>query len=127
MQFAVVRSGTGKTFWLEGLGQLAVEAGLEVLAFSLEDLGILVRRHRADDSVTKAVTAILRAKLIVVADIGLLPVSPDAPEGFYRLVMPCTRSGRWRSVRKFIQRLLTSSCLKPWRPLPLIGSCITLT
>ena len=79
-------SGTGKTFWLAGLGQLAVEAGLKVAWFSLEDLGVLVRRHRADDSVTKAVTAILRAKLIVVDDIGLLPVSPDAAEGFYRLV-----------------------------------------
>ena len=79
-------SGTGKTFWLEGLGQLAVEAGLKVAWFSLEELGVLVRRHRADDSVSKAVKAILRAKLIVVDDIGLLPVSPDAAEGFYRLV-----------------------------------------
>ena len=79
-------SGTGKTFWLEALGQLAVEAGLKVAWFSLEDLGVLVRRHRADDSVTKAVTAILRARLIVVDDIGLLPVSPDAAEGFFRLV-----------------------------------------
>ena len=54
--------------------------------FSLEGLGVLVRRHRADDSVTKAVRAILRADLVVVDDIGLLPVSPDAAEGFYRLV-----------------------------------------
>jgi DNA replication protein DnaC len=79
-------SGTGKTFFLEALGQIAVEAGLKVAWFSLEELGVLVRRHRADDSVTKAVGAILRAKLIVVDDIGLLPVSPDAAEGFYRLV-----------------------------------------
>src|SRR3954451_18795134 len=79
-------SGTGKTFFLEALGHLAVEAGLKVAWFSLEDLGILVRRHRADDSVTRAVQAILRARLIVVDDIGLLPVSPDAAEGFFRLV-----------------------------------------
>ena len=79
-------SGTGKTFFLEALGQTAVEAGLKVAWFSLEELGVLVRRHRADDSVTKAVRAILRARLIVVDDIGLLPVSPDAAEGFYRLV-----------------------------------------
>lgn len=79
-------SGTGKTFFLEGLGQLAVEAGRKVAWFTLEGLGILVRRHRADDSVTRAVRAILRADLIVVDDIGLLPVSPDAAEGFYRLV-----------------------------------------
>jgi DNA replication protein DnaC len=86
MQFAVIGSGTGKTFWLEALGQLAVEAGLKVAWFSLEDLGVLVRRHRADDSVTRAVQASLRARLIVVDDIGLLPVSPDAAEGFFRLV-----------------------------------------
>ena len=47
---------------------------------------MLVRRHRADDSVTKAVQVILTARLIVVDDIGLLPVSPDAAEGFFRLV-----------------------------------------
>jgi DNA replication protein DnaC len=79
-------SGTGKTFFLEGLGQTAVEAGRKVAWFTLEGLGILVRRHRADDSVTRAVRAILRADLIVVDDIGLLPVSPDAAEGCYRLV-----------------------------------------
>ena len=79
-------SGTGKTFFLEALGQLAVEAGMKVAWFSLESLGALVRRHRADDSVTKAVSRILRAELIVVDDIGLLPVSPDAAEGLYRLV-----------------------------------------
>jgi DNA replication protein DnaC len=86
MQSDGLPSGTGKTFWLEGLGQLAVEAGLKVAWFSLEDLGVLVRRHRADDSVSRAVHAILRARLIVVDDIGLLPVSPDAAEGFFRLV-----------------------------------------
>jgi len=79
-------SGTGKTFFLEALGQLAVEAGRKVAWFTLESLGALVRRHRADDSVTRAVRAILRADLVVVDDIGLLPVSPDAAEGFYRLV-----------------------------------------
>jgi DNA replication protein DnaC len=47
---------------------------------------VLVRRHRADDSVTKAITRILRADLIVVDDIGLLPVAADAAEGLYRLV-----------------------------------------
>jgi DNA replication protein DnaC len=79
-------SGTGKTFFLEALGQLCVEAGLKVAWFALEDLGVLVRRHRADDTVTKAVARILRSELIAVDDIGLLPVSPDAAEGLYRLV-----------------------------------------
>jgi DNA replication protein DnaC len=79
-------SGTGKTFLLEALGQAAVEAGKHVAWFTLEALGVLIRRHRADDSVTKAITRILRADLVVVDDIGLLPVGPDAAEGLYRLV-----------------------------------------
>ena len=79
-------SGTGKTMLLEALGQAAVEAGRRVAWFSLESLGVLVRRHRADDSVTKAIARILRADLVVVDDIGLLAVSPDAAEGLYRLV-----------------------------------------
>ena len=79
-------SGTGKTMFLEALGHAAVEAGRRVAWFSLESLGVLVRRHRADDSVTRAIARILRADLIVVDDIGLLPVAHDAAEGLYRLV-----------------------------------------
>jgi DNA replication protein DnaC len=79
-------AGTGKTFLLEALGQQAVEAGMHVAWFSLEQLGVLVRRHRADDTVTKAINKILRSDLIMVDDIGLLAVGADAAEGLYRLV-----------------------------------------
>ncbi len=47
---------------------------------------MFVRRHCADDTVTKALSRLLRADLVVVDDIGLLPVGPDAAEGLYRLV-----------------------------------------
>lgn len=79
-------SGTGKTFLLEALGPQAVEEGLKVAWFTLEDLGVLLRRHRADDTVSKAIARVLRADLVVVDDIGLLPVAADAAEGLYRLV-----------------------------------------
>ncbi|MEV4436633.1 IS21-like element helper ATPase IstB [Streptomyces sp. NPDC049585] len=79
-------SGTGKSHFTEALGQTAVEAGLTVSWFTIEDLGALVRRHRADDSIARALAKIIRSDLIIVDDIGLLPVSPDAAEGFYRLV-----------------------------------------
>lgn len=79
-------SGTGKTFFLEALGSTAIEAGMRVAWFTLESLGALVRRHRIDDTVSKVVAQIVRAELIVVDDIGLLPVSADAAEGLYRVV-----------------------------------------
>lgn len=79
-------SGTGKTFLLEALGQQAVEQGLRVAWFTLEELGTLLRRHRADDTVSKAIARVLRADLVVIDDIGLLPVAQDAAEGLYRLI-----------------------------------------
>lgn len=79
-------SGTGKSHFCEALGHTAVNQGMTATWFSIEDLGALLRRHRADDTVAKAITRITRAELIIVDDIGLLPISPDAAEGFYRLV-----------------------------------------
>ena len=79
-------SGTGKTSLLEALGQQAVEQGLKVAWFTLEQLGVLVSRHRADDSVSKAISRVLRADVVMVDDVGLLPVAQDAAEGLYRLV-----------------------------------------
>jgi DNA replication protein DnaC len=79
-------SGTGKSFLLEALGQAAVEAGHHVSWFSLEDLGALLHRHRADDTVGRAIKKIMRADLVVIDDIGLLPVSEDTAEVLYRVV-----------------------------------------
>lgn len=79
-------SGTGKSHLLEALGHAAVEKGMGVAWFSVEDLGALVRRHRVDDTVSKAFAALGTSVLTVVDDIGLLPISPDAAEGLYRLV-----------------------------------------
>ncbi|HEX9682799.1 MAG TPA: IS21-like element helper ATPase IstB [Acidimicrobiales bacterium] len=79
-------SGTGKTHFLEALGQACVDAGHKVSWFSLEDLGALVRRHGADDTTTKAVRRIMRADVIVIDDIGLLPVTTETAEALYRVV-----------------------------------------
>ena len=66
--------------FLEALGPVAVEAGMKAAWFALEDLGALVAATGADDAVTRGV------ELVVVDDIGLLPVSSDAAEGLYRPV-----------------------------------------
>jgi DNA replication protein DnaC len=54
--------------------------------FTLEQIGVLVRAHRADDSLGKAVAKIVRAELVVVDDVGLRPVGADAAKGLYRIV-----------------------------------------
>lgn len=79
-------SGTGKSHFVEALGHAAIEAGRTVAWFTLESLGALVRRHRTDDSMAKAMTRVIRADLIVVDDIGMLPVGQDSAEALFRLV-----------------------------------------
>lgn len=79
-------SGTGKSMLIEALGHQVIDEGMSVSWLSMEDLGSLVRRHRIDDSVSKAITKVTNADLICIDDIGLLPVSGDAAEGFYRIV-----------------------------------------
>lgn len=80
-------SGTGKSHFCEALGRHAVDHGMTVAWFTIEDLGALIRRHRADDTTAKAITRLAtRVDLVIIDDIGMLPVSPDAAEGLYRLV-----------------------------------------
>ncbi|MEZ0095737.1 DNA replication protein DnaC [Streptacidiphilus sp. EB129] len=62
----MITSGTGKSHFTEALGQAAVEAGMTVAWFTIEDLGALVRRHRADDSIARALARIIRSDLIIV-------------------------------------------------------------
>jgi hypothetical protein len=80
--------------WL-AWSRFAIDTGRTVGWFSIEELGALVRRHRADDSFNKAIRRITRVDLTMVDDIALLTVGEDAAEGFYRLVEPATRSARW--------------------------------
>ncbi len=79
-------SPTAKTHFLEALGHTAVDAGHKVTWFSLEHLGALVRRHGADDTAAKAIKRIMRADVIAIDDIGLLPVTTDTAEALYRVV-----------------------------------------
>ncbi len=79
-------SGTGKSHFIEALGHLAIDNGKTVAWHTLETLAALLRRHRADDSINKAISRLIRADLILIDDVGLLPVSPDAAEALFRVV-----------------------------------------
>jgi DNA replication protein DnaC len=79
-------SGTGKSHFVEALGHLAIDKGKTVAWHTLETLAQLLRRHRADDSVSKAISKLIRSDLIVIDDVGLLPVSAEAAEALFRVV-----------------------------------------
>jgi DNA replication protein DnaC len=79
-------SGTGKSHFVEALGHVAIDKGKTVTRHTLETLAQLLHRHRADDSVNKAVGKLIRADLVIIDDVGLLPVSADAAEALFRVV-----------------------------------------
>jgi DNA replication protein DnaC len=79
-------SGTGKSHFVEALGHLAIDKGKTVAWHTLETLAQLLRRHRADDSVNKAIGKLIRVDLVVIDDVGLLPVSNDAAEALFRVI-----------------------------------------
>jgi DNA replication protein DnaC len=79
-------SGTGKSHLLEALGHAAIDDGRTVAWFTIESLGRLVARHRADDTVSRAIDRAIKADLVVVDDIGLLPVPVEAAEALFRVI-----------------------------------------
>ena len=79
-------SGAGKSHLVEALGHLAIDHGKTVAWHTLESLTALVRRHRPDDTVSKAIGRLIRADLIVIDDVGMLPVSLEAAEALFRVV-----------------------------------------
>jgi DNA replication protein DnaC len=79
-------SGTGKSHFIEALGHLAIDRGKTVAWHTPETLAALIHRHRADDSVGRAIGKLIRSDLIVIDDIGLLPISPEAAEAMFRVI-----------------------------------------
>jgi DNA replication protein DnaC len=79
-------SGTGKSHFIEALGHLAIDRGKTVAWHTPETLAALIHRHRADDSVQRAIAKLIRADLVVIDDVGLLPVSAEAAEAMFRVV-----------------------------------------
>jgi DNA replication protein DnaC len=79
-------SGTGKSHFIEALGHLAIDRGKTVAWHTPETLAALIHRHRADDTVGRAIGKLIRADLICIDDIGLLPISPEAAEAMFRVI-----------------------------------------
>jgi len=79
-------SGSGKSHFIEALGHQAIDQGKTVAWHTPETLAALVHRHRADDSVNRAVAKLIRCDLVVIDDVGLLPVSAEAAEAMFRVV-----------------------------------------
>ena len=96
-------SGSGKSHFIEALGHLAIDQGKTVAWHTLESLAVMLRRHRADDSVSKAIARLIRADLIVMDDTSPLLMARDPGDvmdsfifsGNVPLVRDVMVAGRW--------------------------------
>lgn len=79
-------SGTGKSHFVEALAHASIEHDLRVAWFTLETLATTVSKAKADGSIARTISRICSSDLIVIDDIGMLPVSQDAAEAFYRII-----------------------------------------
>ena len=80
------RAGPARPTWSRRSGTSRSTKARPSPWHTLETLAQLLRRHRADDSINKAIGKLIRADLIVIDDVGLLPVSTDAAEALFRVI-----------------------------------------
>ncbi len=81
--------GTGKSFLAEGLASAGIEAGFKVAWYSTESLCRAVDIAKATDTLAKMMVKLGRMDLIVVDDLGILPMDSKESESLYRVVDCC--------------------------------------
>lgn len=82
-------AGTGKTHLCQALAHKVVTTGGKAQWLTLAHLEELVAAYRVDNRVEKKIHTLTNCDLIVIDDIGLLPVSDQAAEALYRVVEAC--------------------------------------
>jgi DNA replication protein DnaC len=82
-------AGTGKTHLCQALAHKVVTTGGKAQWLTLAQFEELIAAYRVDNRVEKKIHTLTNCDLIVIDDIGLLPVSDQAAEALYRVVEAC--------------------------------------
>jgi DNA replication protein DnaC len=90
-------SGTGKSHFVEALAHAAIDKDLRVAWFTLETLTATVGRAKLDGSTARTIARICRCDLVVVDDVGMLPLAKTAPKRSTASSTPPTNAARSRS------------------------------
>ncbi len=81
--------GTGKSFLAEALASQSIEAGMRVLWFNSESLARVITAAKATDTLGSALAKLKRLDLVVIDDLGILPIGIADSEALYRVVEAC--------------------------------------
>jgi DNA replication protein DnaC len=79
--------GVGKTHLAVALGVKAVEAGYSVLFLTLETLMIRLVKARHENRLDRALQQLVYPKVLIVDEIGYLPLTREEASLFFRLVV----------------------------------------
>jgi DNA replication protein DnaC len=79
--------GVGKTHLAVALGVKAVEAGYSVLFLTLETLMTRLLRAKAENRLERALAQLVYPKVLILDEIGYLPLSREEASLFFRLVV----------------------------------------
>jgi len=79
--------GVGKTHLAVALGVKAVESGYSVLFLTLETLMLRLVKAKHENRLDRALKQLVYPKVLIVDEIGYLPLSRDEASLFFRLVV----------------------------------------
>ena len=78
--------GTGKSFLAEALASQGIEAGMRVIWYTPEALAQAIAVAKATDGLSTALAKLARLDLIVIDDLGILPIGSQGSEALYRVI-----------------------------------------
>lgn len=79
-------AGTGKSHLLIALGHAAVDAGYRVRYLTAAELIEVLYRGLADNSVGKQISALLRCELLLLDEVGFIPLDDTGTQLLFRFV-----------------------------------------
>jgi DNA replication protein DnaC len=78
--------GTGKSFLAEALASEGIEAGMRVAWYNSETIATMLATAKLTDSLAGTLGRLKRLDLIVIDDVGILPIDQDTSEALYRVI-----------------------------------------
>ena len=79
-------SGTGKTHLIQALAHKCVTQGGKAKWMTMTNISEMVTSYQIDNTLSKQVKRIVNTDLLIIDDIGLLPVTDAGAQGLYRII-----------------------------------------
>lgn len=79
-------SGTGKTYIAAGLVYEAVKAGMKAYMLTMEEIMTVIKMKELSPTAMSTYNKLLRANLVAIDDIMLLPAHKEDAAGFFNLI-----------------------------------------